>query len=116
MRTYVVEPQQIFQPSLLELLRESGCSIVRVQERLDPLDVVRTHPELLFFDDENIDEHTKRSLQFLVDSMPNLRLCIYAHGPLRDLRTHTSTQVLHLEKSAEHEALLGALGRFVVTA
>lgn len=116
MRTYVVEPQQIFVPSLLQLLQESGCSIVRVQNSLDPLDVVRARPQMLFFDGDTIDETTLRGLQFLVDSMPELGLCIYARDTLNALQPRSSTRILHLEKSASHEVLLGALGRFTVDA
>lgn len=112
MRTYVVEPQQIFVPSLLQLLQESGCSVVRVQNVLDPLDVVRARPQMLFFDADTVDDETLHGLQFLVDSMPELGLCIYARTSLADLQPRTSTRLLHLEKSASHEALLGALGRF----
>lgn len=115
-RTYVVEPQQIFVPSLLQLLQESGCSIVRVQNELDPLDVVRAGPQLLFFDGDTMDEVTLRGLQFLVDSMPELGLCFYARTPPEDLAFRGSGRVLHLEKSASHEALAGALGRFAVEA
>jgi hypothetical protein len=115
-RTYVVEPQQIFIPSLLALLQESGCSIVRVQNALDPVDVVRTAPQMLFFDGDTIDETSVPSLQFLLDSMPKLELCIYARTPPAELQALSSTRILHLEKAASHEALLGALGRFTVDA
>lgn len=112
MRTYVVEPQQIFVPSLLQLLQESGCSIVRVQNALDPLDVVRARPSILFFDADTMDDATLQGLQFLVDSMPELGLCIYARTPLTQLQPRATTRLLQLEKSASHEALLGALGSF----
>ncbi len=116
MRTYVVEPQQIFVPSLLELLQESGCSIVRVQNALDPLDVVRSRPEMLFLDGDSMDIAARQGLQFLVDTMPELGLCIYARSAPSDLHAGSSTRLLHLEKSAQHDALLGALERFTVNA
>ncbi len=115
-RTYVVEPQQIFVPSLLQLLQESGCSVVRVQDALDPLDVVRSRPQMLFFDCDVVDEATTRALEFVVDSMPELDLCLYSRTPPAQLQTRTSTRLLYLEKSASHETLLGALGRFTVNA
>jgi hypothetical protein len=112
MRTYVVEPQQIFVPSLLELLQESGCSIVRVQNALDPLDVARARPQILFLDVDSMDEAMSRNLQFLVDSMPGLDFCIYSRAAPNELRAGSSTRLLHLEKSASHDALRGVLGRF----
>ena len=116
MRTYVVEPQQIFVPSLLQLLQESGCSIVRVQNALDPLDVVRARPQMLFFDGDSMDETSLRGLQFLVDSMPELGVCIYARSAPTGLQPRNATRLLHLEKAASHDDLLGALGRFTVQA
>jgi hypothetical protein len=115
-RTYVVEPQQIFVPSLLQLLQESGCSIVRVQDALVPLDVVRTRPQMLFFDCDVADDATMRDLQFVVNSMPALDLCFYSRTPPAELQTQAPRRLLYLEKSASHETLLGALGRFTVNA
>ncbi len=112
MRTYVVEPQQIFVPSLLALLQESGCSIVRVQSALDPLDVVRAGPQMLFFDADTIDQAGTRALQFLIDSMPKLGVCVYARTAPGALKPRESTRILHVQKSASHETLLGILGRF----
>jgi DNA-binding NtrC family response regulator len=117
-RTYVVEPQQIFVPSLLHLLQESGLSIVRVRDVLDPLDVLRTRPQMLFCDCDAMDDQIVQGLQFLSDSMPELDVCIYSRTePLSPrVRMRAPTRLLHLEKSASHEALVSALGRFVVNA
>lgn len=118
MRTYVVEPQQIFVPSLLQLLHDSGLMIVRVAEDLDPLDILRVRPQVLFCDNDTVDTRTAQGLQFLFDAMPELEVCIYARSAASPLpeRMRASTRLLHLEKSASHEVLVSALGRFVVNA
>lgn len=111
-RTYVVEPQQIFIPSLLELLQEAGLSVVRISEALDPMDVVRAHPALLFCDDDTLDEQTTRSLHFLIDSFPKLGICLYSRTQIGDARLAPSNRVLHIEKSASGEAMRSVLGDF----
>ncbi|MGH7736983.1 MAG: hypothetical protein ACREMP_03800 [Candidatus Tyrphobacter sp.] len=114
MRTYVVEPQQIFAPSLLALLQESGYSIVRAASALDPLDVVRARPEMLVFDADSIDEGSLRGLRFIADSMPQLDLCVYARSVPSELQR--TTRLLHLSKSAPHEELCNALREFSLRA
>ncbi len=118
MRTYVVEPQQIFVPSLLQLLQESGLSIVRVCDVLDPLDVLRIRPQMLFCDCDAMDDQIVQGMQFLFDSMPELDVCIYSRTQPSGsrMRMRAQTRLLHLEKSASHEALVSALGRFAVNA
>ncbi|HEY9084798.1 MAG TPA: hypothetical protein VIN40_02515 [Candidatus Tyrphobacter sp.] len=118
MRTYVVEPQQIFVPSLLQLLQESGLSIVRVHDVLDPLDVLRMRPQVLFCDCDAMDDQILQGLQFLFDSMPELDVCIYSRAEPSHprMRMLAPTRLLHLEKSASHDELVRALGRFAVNA
>jgi hypothetical protein len=87
-------------------------SVVRVSECLDPMDVVRTHPSLLFCDDDTLDERTTRSLYFLIDSFPKLGICIYSRTQVGDARLAPSARILHIEKSASGEAMRSALGDF----
>lgn len=88
-------------------------SVIRVSECLDPMDVVRTHPTLLFCDDDTLDEQTTRSLHFLIDSFPKLGICLYSRTQIADARLAPSERILHIEKAASIEAMRSALGDFV---
>jgi hypothetical protein len=106
-----VEPQQIFVPSLLQLLQESGLCIVHVAGTLDPPDVVRSSPALLFCDDDALESETVRDLRFLLDSMPSLGVCLYSRITPRDGSPLDCTRLVHLEKSATDEMIRTTLAR-----
>ncbi len=114
MRTYVVEPQQIFVPSLIKLLQESGLSIVRVTNALDPLDVARIRPAMLFCDGDPLEEKTIRTLRFLHDSIPELQIvCLYSRAAPTDAGLRDCSRLVHLDKKAGGETLLATLQRYV---
>jgi hypothetical protein len=114
-RTYVIEPQQIFVPSLLQLLQKTGLAIVRVRNTLDPPDVLGVQPQLLFCDDDTAGVETMRALRFLLDAMPQLSVCLSSRSTSRDLHLNEAPQarLLHLEKSASYDVLASTIGRFV---
>jgi CheY-like chemotaxis protein len=111
-RTYVVEPQQIFVPSLLQLLQESGFSVVRVTNALDPLDVMRARPRILFCDNDAPDEQLAQHLRFLLDSMPDLGICLYSRLAPSDTSLRGSARLVHVAKSAPDDVLRSALEYF----
>ena len=117
MRTYVIEPQQIFVPSLLQLLQKTGLSIVRVRNVLEPPDVLGVQPQLLFCDDDIVAAETMRALRFLLDAMPQLSVCLYSRSTSRELSRNEApqTRLLHLEKSASYDVLASTIGSFVTS-
>lgn len=96
----------------MQLLQECGFSIVRVTSALDPLEVVRVRPQVLFFDNDALDDATVQYLRFLLDSLPDLGICLYSRLVPSDVKLRRSARLVHVDKSASGETLRSALVRF----
>lgn len=77
MKTYIFEPQLIFVPQLVETVKRAGLSVVRVRDTIDPLDILRTRPDVLFIDDEGAIADLTQMIGLLHSALPSLRICVY---------------------------------------
>lgn len=77
MKTYIFEPQLIFVPKLVEAVKRAGLSVVRVRDIIDPLDIMRIRPEVVFIDDECTTADLSQTVGFLSDALPSTHICIY---------------------------------------
>jgi hypothetical protein len=106
MKTYIFEPQLIFVPQLVETVKRAGLSVIRVRDMIDPLDIVRIRPDVLFIDDECAISDLSQTIGFLQAALPSLHICVY--GLQRSSRGWDDaqlSQVAFISKSLDSEQL-----------
>jgi hypothetical protein len=115
MKTYIVEPQLIFVPDLVQVLSEAGATIVRVRDVLDPLDILRIRPNVLFYDDEGSSQDAMQVFRFLFATLSELTICLYAGSlPAVDmLPEQDRSRLIFIPKSATREALIEAIQQHI---
>jgi hypothetical protein len=115
MKMYIVEPQLIFVPNLVHVLNEAGATIVRVRDILDPLDILRIRPTVLFFDDEGSTQDSMQIFRFLFATLPQLAVVLYSSAlpQVDSLAESDRTKLVFIPKSATREALIEAIQQHI---
>jgi DNA-binding NarL/FixJ family response regulator len=78
--SYVVEPQSLFVPYLVDVLGRAEMRVVRVAGTLDVDDIGRAHPEALFVDTDFLDGDPAEALSALRAVLPRALICAYTDG------------------------------------
>lgn len=78
MDSYVVEPQSLFVPYLSDVLARTGMRVVRVSQRFDVDDILRTRPEALFLDADYLDVDAADAVSALRAALPQALICAYS--------------------------------------
>lgn len=115
MKMYIVEPQLIFVPNLVQVLNEAGATIVRVRDILDPLDILRIRPTVVFFDDEGSTQDTMQIFRFLFATLTQLTIVLYSSAlpPVDLLPESARSKLVFIPKSATREALIEAIQQHI---
>jgi hypothetical protein len=106
MKTYIFEPQLIFVPKLVETIKRAGLSVIRVRDMIDPLDIVRIRPDVLFIDDECTLSDLSQTIGFLQAALPSLHICVYGlQSSSRGWDASQFSQVAFVSKSLDSDQL-----------
>lgn len=107
MDSYVVEPQSLFVPYLSDVLGRSGMRVVRVAERLDVDDILRSRPEALFLDADYLDVDAVDAVSAMRAALPRTFICAYTESTPQRLRGAGADCVLC--KRSDADAITAAL-------
>jgi len=107
---HVVEPQDLFVPTLIDVFSEAGLFVDRVGERIDPQVLLEEQPDLLFVDADYL-EDPLRLIRLARVLVPDARIVIYsgaAECGLHDAFLAAGASSV-LAKSAERASIVQAL-------
>jgi DNA-binding response OmpR family regulator len=79
-RTYVVEPQRIFVPFLVDALTDSGLEVTQVSARFDPAVVASDPPPIVFLDIDVDTAFPEEVIRLARSTSPRSVLVVYAAG------------------------------------
>lgn len=79
-RAYVVEPQRIFAPFLVDALNDSGLEVTQVSARFDPTFVASDPPPIVFLDVDVDTAFPEEVIRLARSSSPSSRVVVYASG------------------------------------
>jgi CheY-like chemotaxis protein len=79
-RAYVVEPQRIFVPYLIDALADSGVEVTHVSSRFDPALVSGDPPSMLFLDLDVDTAFPEEVVRLARAASPRSRVVVYAAG------------------------------------
>ncbi len=77
MRAYLIEPQELFVPALLETVERAGVTVVQVSPAVDVSDLVRIQPKLLFVDIDYLAYDPIATIGTMRTVLPESLICVY---------------------------------------
>jgi len=107
---HIVEPQDLFVPTLVEVFLDAGLRVNRVDEELDPLVLLEEQPDVLFVDTDYIDDPV-RAIRIAHVLVPDAVIVVYsaAVGPSTRAALIAAGASRLVAKSAERDAIVDAL-------
>ena len=105
---YLIEPQSLFVPALLEVFDEAGLQLRGVSSDADARLLLDAQPDILFIDIDYMQQEPGRLIELLGSLLPRSSICVYtgiAHW-LKD-RLPCNTRVL--SKHADRQQIVNGL-------
>jgi DNA-binding NarL/FixJ family response regulator len=106
---HIIEPQELFVPTLIDVFSEAGIFVDRVDEHVDPHVLLEEQPYLLFIDTDYVDDPLRmiRLARMLVASV---RIVAYTEsGRALDEALFEAGASVVVAKSAERGSIVEAL-------
>jgi DNA-binding NarL/FixJ family response regulator len=107
---HIVEPQDIFVPTLIDVFEEAGLRVDRVDEEIHPQVLLEEQPDVLFIDADYLAEPL-RAVRLVHVLVPEARIFVFsgvAGSGARDAFVAAGAAVV-LAKSAERALVVEAL-------
>ncbi|HTU70952.1 MAG TPA: hypothetical protein VMF11_11600 [Candidatus Baltobacteraceae bacterium] len=109
-KVHIVEPQDLFVPTLVDVFSEAGLFVDRVSEQIDPQILLEEQPDLLFVDSDYLDDPL-RAVRLARTLAAHAFIVIYSNsrgGGSEDAFLAAGAAVV-LDKSAERESIVETL-------
>jgi DNA-binding NarL/FixJ family response regulator len=107
---HIVEPQDLFVPTLIDVFEEAGLAVDRVDDDIHPQVLLDEQPDVLFIDADYLVDPT-RAIRLAHVLVPGAKIFVYGgvgSSGARDAWIAAGASVV-LAKSAERESIVEAL-------
>lgn len=106
---HIVEPQELFVPTLIDVFSEAGLFVDRVDESVDPHVLLEEQPHLLFIDTDYVDDPL-RAIRLVRMLVAQVRIIAYTESSrsLDEALLEAGANVV-LAKSAERTSVVEAI-------